>query len=67
MQKLESTVAKIVSTADIDTNQQNGVVVLRNCINSDWISQLRVAVEEIWCLLDRVPKSKTNLGTPASF
>ncbi len=46
MQKLESTVAEIVSTADIDTNQQNGVVVLRNCINSDWISQLRVAVEE---------------------
>ena len=46
MQKLESTVAKIVSTADIDTNQQNGVVVLRNCINSDWIGQLRVAVEE---------------------
>jgi len=48
MQKLESTVAKIVSTVDIDTNQQNGVVVLRNCINSDWISQLRVAVEEDW-------------------
>ena len=46
MQKLESTVAEIVSTAVIDTNQQNGVVVLRNCINSDWISQLRVAVEE---------------------
>ena len=46
MQKLESTVAEIVSTADIDTNQQNGVVVLRNCINSDWISQLQVAVEE---------------------
>ena len=46
MQKLESTVAKIVSTADIDTNQQIGVVILRNCINSDWISQLRVAVEE---------------------
>jgi len=46
MQKLESTVAKIVSTADIDTNQQNGVVVLRNCINSDWINQLRVAEEE---------------------
>ncbi len=46
MQKLESTVAEIVSTADIDTNQQNGVVVLRNCINSDWINQLRVAEEE---------------------
>ncbi|MFP6777391.1 MAG: hypothetical protein VCB06_03375 [Alphaproteobacteria bacterium] len=38
--------AKIVSTADIDTNQQIGVVILRNCINSDWISQLQVAVEE---------------------
>ena len=38
--------AEMVSTADIETYQQNGVVVLRNCISSDWISRLRVAVEK---------------------
>ena len=37
---------EMVSTADIETYQQNGVVVLRNCISSDWISRLRVAVEK---------------------
>ncbi len=50
-----------VGQAEMERYQEDGVTVLRGCIDAEWVNKLRVAVEKDLVSQGRAPKSTLNL------